>query len=410
MTNLNRFWKISVVVVAFTALGAVLAYTALLSYKSTASIAFPLTLQESKVMSEVIGSPQNFDRYALSVEHDRKDGGTSDALVVRMDALRGTVVAGPSNWFEPVLRFSKADLKEFAGDALKLGEGSALIGYRITTKASTPDEAQKKTALLAAYVIDANLRELLIAKIKKTMADREAFIDSTAAEQGAQKYNVSMLEERLGQLKRISVKYPSVNKLEARQVISLGDGGERYMPLPSQMAAVETKVLDIKEKIARSTRGLMQSRAEGEMLEAQRKMTQASLSGRDLMVALLADVQTRLSKSVEGYDKQLFLDYLSQYTSIKVKYLETPRFVVAPEIPVKPFISPLKIIFSFAVLGLLVSLIYQFRAQLWLLVWSTWDEEELHSRGLSSANRTSSLGAAESIKQENGGRGEKYAT
>lgn len=139
-------------------------------------------------------------------------------------------------------------------------------------------------------------------------------------------------------------------------------------------------------------------------------MTQASLSGRELMAALLADVETRLSKSVQEYDKQLFLDYLSQYTNIKVKYLESPRFVVAPELPVKPSISPLKIIFSFAVLGLLVSLIYQYRAQLWLLLRSTWDEEESPTRDLRPARRTTGAGVDKSIKQDGGRREEEYAT
>ena len=351
-------------VVIFSLIGAALAYTTLLSYKSTAFSAFSVTLPEFKVMSERIQSVQSFDTYASHVEQGKNE----KSVRARLDRLRSTVIGGESKWLEPVLRISKLDAKELVGEASRAGEGSAMIGYRISTKAHSPEEAQKQTALLADYVIDSNLRELILARFDQAVIKHKMLANATAAEQALQTYNVSMLEKRLEQLKRISEAYPTLNKPEARQVISIEKGGDRYMPLPSQMAAVETEILDIKESIARSTRKLLQSRAEGEMLLAQGKIIQASSSGRELITALIADTEARLPKAVEDYDKLTFLAYSNDYADVKARHLDLPRFIVAPEYSEKPLVSPLKVILVFAVLGLLLALAHKFRHQLWAVM------------------------------------------
>ena len=366
-------WKTLVIVTIFTVVGAVLANSLLLSYKSTASVAFPLTLQEYKLMSEVITSPQSFDRY-LAKEKQRPTE-TPELTSIRLEVLRGTVVRGASSWFEPIQRVSKLDLKNFSGLAPNLNDGAALLGYRISSNSSTADEAQKQTTLLADFVIDANLRELLVEKVKNAVVNREAVANSIASKQAGRTYNVSMLKNRLERLKQISTDYPAVNAGQARQVISLENGGERYLPLPSQMAAVETDILDIEEEIARNTRQFQQLRAEGEMLDAQTKIVQASVSGRDLMASLLADTGVRMSNAVNEYDKQRFLDYTDNYTAMKTRYLDSPRFVVTPDNPPNPTRSVQGIILLFFAFGLLASLVYQFWDRLWDLMRAVQQEQ-----------------------------------
>ena len=114
-------------VVIFSLIGAALAYTTLLSYKSTAFSAFSVTLPEFKVMSERVQSVQNFDTYASHVEQGKNE----KSVRARLDRLRSTVIGGESKWLEPVLRISKLDAKELVGEASRAGEGSAMIGYRI---------------------------------------------------------------------------------------------------------------------------------------------------------------------------------------------------------------------------------------------------------------------------------------
>lgn len=377
MSIKNFLWPIAPFVLVFSLIGSALSYTTLISYKSSALIALPFTVPEFKAMSERVEGVQSFNTYALHAKEGKID--QSSSMDARLNHLRGSFIAGRTKWLEPVLRISKLDAKEFIGEASKQTGDPSIVGYRISTKAGNPEEAQKQTSLLADYVIDSNLRELLLSDFDKAVVNNRLLAKSTAAEQATQTYDVSMLEKRLEQLKRISVTYPTLNRADARQVISLEKGGERYMPLPSQMAAVETQILDIGESGARSTRRLLQSQAEGNMLDAQGKIIHASYSGRELIAALISDSETRLSKAVQEYDKLTFLTYVNGYASIKARYLDLPRFIIEPELPSKPTISPLKTSLLFALLGLLGGVVYQFRKKILTIFRSALKESRSHS-------------------------------
>lgn len=346
-------------------IGSIFSYTTLISYKSSAVIAMSFSVPEFKAMSARVEGVQNFDTYALHVRETRND--QSIFVNARLNHLRNVFVAGRTKWLEPTLRMSKLDAKEFIGEAFKQTDDLSIVGYRISAKADSPEEAQKRTTLLVDYVIDSNLRELLVSNFDKAVVNNRLLAKSTAAEQATQTYDVSMLEKRLEQLKRISMTYPSLNKIEARQVISLEKGGERYMPLPSQMAAIETQILDIRENGVRNTRKLLQSQAEGDMLAAQSKVIYKSSSGRELIAALISDSSERYIGAVEEYDKLTFLTYVNSYSSVKAKYLDLTRFVIEPELPAEPTTSPLKTSFLFGLLGLLIGLIYQLRRKISVL-------------------------------------------
>ena len=58
-------------------------------------------------------------------------------------------------------------------------------------------------------------------------------------------------------------------------------GYERYIPLPSQMAAVETEILSINESITQTARRLLQSSAGGKILAVQSKVKQLKLQPQD---------------------------------------------------------------------------------------------------------------------------------
>ena len=152
---------------------------------------------------------------------------------------------------EAFKRAQKQDKKESSGSqAIKVADVFVINGYRISSKSHRPENAQQQTTLLAEYVVDANLHELLLSKLHQAVVNNQKFVNSTAAENALRIHSISILEKRLEQLKRISVAYPAANRLGGYQIVSFEKGSERYIPLPSQMAAVGTEILSINESIA----------------------------------------------------------------------------------------------------------------------------------------------------------------
>ena len=349
----------------FALIGAWMGYSVFLSYKSSAAVEMGMSLSECKLMAQRLGSAKVFNDFA---EHTQKASDNQDLqLAQRLNTLRGRVTSAQSKWFEPLARVSKQDAKDF-GELTKVDKAADLVGYSLTATAASAEEAQSQIHLQSDYVLDASLKETLLARHASALVRQRAAAVSTEGAKTNQVYNIAMLEKRLTQLKRIALAYPTVNRSEARQVISLDKSGERYMPLPSQMAAVETEMMDIREAISRSERGLLQSQSEGEMLAAHGKLVEEAKSGKDLLTALSADIATRIDLAREEHQKALYLGHANEIAGIKARYVDLPRFIVAPELPLSPTKSPKHITLMFALLGLFAGLAYQFRSQLKLFV------------------------------------------
>jgi hypothetical protein len=357
----------------FALCGAWLGYSVFLSYKSSAAVEMGMSLSEFKLMSQRLGSAKVFDDFA---EHAQKTSDNKDLqLAQRLNTLRSRVTSAQSKWFEPLARVSKQDAKDF-GELTKVDKAADLVGYSLTATAASAEEAQSQIHLQSDYVLDASLKETLLARHASALVRQRAAAVSTEGAKTNQVYNIAMLEKRLTQLKRIALAYPTVNRSEARQVISLDKSGERYMPLPSQMAAVETEMMDIREAISRSERGLLQSQSEGDMLAAHGKLVAEAKSGKDLLTALSADIATRIDLAREEHQKALYLGHANEIAGIKARYIDLPRFIVAPELPLSPTKSPKAITLLFALLGLFAGLAYQFRRQLKLFVAGLVRDEE----------------------------------
>lgn len=349
----------------FALFGAWMGYSVFLSYKSSAAVQMDMSLSDFKLMAQRLGSVKVFNDFA---EHVEKSSGNKDLqLEQRLNALRGRVTSTNSKWLEPLAIVSKQDAKDF-GELTKVDKAAALVGYSLSATAGSAEEAQSQIRLQSDYVLDASLKEILLARHESALVRQKAVAVSTAASNTNQLYNIHILEKRLEQLRRISLAYPTVNRSEARQVISLDKSGERYMPLPSQMAAVETEIMSIRETISNSERGLLQSQSEGEMLSAQGKLVVAAKSGKDLLTALSADIAARIDLAREEHQKALFLGHANEIANLKARYIDLPRFITAPELPMSPTRSPKQITFLFALLGLFLGLAYQFRVQLKLFI------------------------------------------
>jgi hypothetical protein len=363
--SIRDFLPTIALTLVFALIGAWMGYAVFLSYKSSAAVEMGMSLSEFKLMAQRLGSANVFDDFA---EHAQKTSGNKDLqLLQRLNTLRGRVTNAQSKWFEPLARVSKQDAKDF-GELAKVDKAADLVGYSLTATAGSAEEAQRQIRLQSDYVMDANLKEILMARHETALARQRSVAASTAAINTNQAYNIAMLEKRLTQLKRIALAYPTVNRSELRQVISLDKSGERYMPLPSQMAAIETEMMDIRESISRSERGLLQSQSEGEMLAAHGKLVAEAKSGKDLLTALSADIAARIDQAREEHQKALLLGLANEIAGIKARYVDLPRFIVAPELPLSPTKSPKLITLLFALLGLFTGLAYQFRSQLKLFV------------------------------------------
>lgn len=264
------------------------------------------------------------------------------------------------SWISPVLRFSKKDAKELVGQNNSIGL-SDVIGYEINASSADSESAREKVDFLVNYVSDASLKIQIDNSIVDMLAAKRLLLTSASLERDSEAYNLSLLDDRLVDLKRLSLTYPTVANSSDRQILSIEKNGERYMPLSMQMIAVERERFDIKEKLAKTQRLVEGLPYEEAMLVEHEKISQKTNSGKELALALVKDIQTRVPNAKKGYEMIALLGYEDKYSRMIASAYSPSRFIVSPTLPVKPVRSAIVVTILFLLMGFLLALLWQFR-------------------------------------------------
>ena len=344
-----------ITLLVFAAIGAGISYGVMLSFKSRSVILFDRSISEFRTLQEQVNSVRVFDRYL------------GDSKTISGGAELRNHIARSGDWISPIFRFNKKDAKELTNlkDSSKLSD---LVGYEISYTSAEPETAREKVDLLANYVSDASLKIQIDNFVMDTLAAKKLLLTTALLERDTEIYNLSLLENRLNDLKRLAVSYPMVATASERQIFSIEKNGERYMPLPMQIIAVERERFDIKEKLAKTQRQVEGLPNEESMLVAHRKITQITNSGKDLAFALIKDIQTRVPNAQKGYELIALLEYEDKYSRMATGAFSLSRFIVSPTLPIMPVRSPLKITILFTILGGFLALLWQFRASIKMVI------------------------------------------
>ena len=229
------------------------------------------------------------------------------------------------------------------------------------------------------YVADASLKIQIDNFVADSLMTKRLLLTSATLERDTETYNLSLLEDRLNDLKRLSRTYPAVAASSDRQILSIEKNGERYMPLPMQMIAVERERFDIKEKLAKTQRRVEGLPDEEAMLAEHEKIAQKINSGKALALALVKDIQARVPNAKKGHEMSALLGYEDKYSTMAANSFTPSRFIVSPTLPVLPVRSPLKITVLFGVLGGLFALLWQFRESIMKMIKENDQEESGYS-------------------------------
>jgi hypothetical protein len=327
MTLQKKILTLLIATVVGGAIGASVGYGALLHYKSYSLISWDMRPADFRVFQENVNNLTNADRYATLI--------TNDPL--RAQAFRNirTEIVKQTRWFEPVQRLSKQDTKEFAESAKGL-EFNDIIGLRFTATSSSPEAAQRNVAIKVDYAIDATLRSALVESLRSLKASKSSQLDRANSEKLRNEYEISTLQNRLKEFKRIALAYPETSRAELRQILSADKGGERFMPVTSQMAAFEAQIVDLKEQNTRADRDVKKYPLELQMLDLGLERAEKSASGKTLANELIKNISEKLASATDEWAKQVYLEQLNLISDLRRRYVDKVIFIAEPSLPTRP--------------------------------------------------------------------------
>ena len=232
----------------------------------------------------------------------------------------------------PSYALSKADIKDLAGISKDLDAASTTILSLTLTAGGTSKEQSIENVRAASQFLRSGgaylqIRSLLNGyegQTLNTVADLEQKITNTQIDMGYQIERAKSLEELL---KRFPGSNNSIN-----QQYNVGDSGGKFLPLPTQIIAVNTDINQNKEVIARLQKRLDQLALAKNFLEQALILQDQTFDGLMLDKQLL-EIESNLRAKLDKNDSN-GLDFLStiraQLLSIQVRFTKGLEANTAP--------------------------------------------------------------------------------
>jgi hypothetical protein len=249
-----------------------------------------VTLAEYRKVAAAYSSVPSLSEFFTAAQ---KSGPAVDRLLAQAD--------NPGFWSgvaAPVLPFSRRDAREFG--ELKDAASNSLVGVDLVTDARTPELAVEMLGTMSDYYVNGLIRERIRGWIFKYGGEAPARQKALLAEVVEAQTKIEMMGQRIKDLRTILARYPEASKLDARQVVNITEGSDRFLSPLVQLVAAETSITQLRETIARKERQARQFDFQQRYFAQAEKAVQSTLLAKDLVPAL-----TRLaSQRFENVDPE----------------------------------------------------------------------------------------------------------
>jgi hypothetical protein len=322
----HAVWQRRWLVIALTVLGAVAGFgisTLSTRYVSRGLLLTPeVTIGNYKRYEDALVNEPRLERF---LQLSGKQGEPVAAL------MRDLVVepAFMADAVRPVFSFTERDAKQFG---VKVDDAGELVGIELQLRArERPKDAP--VLLLAEYVRDTAISVDLEGQLLKACLDNEAREQELRGEQLDAEFEIGQLESRAERLREVIARVPNRSGIEVRQVVSLENGGERFLPPSTLLASTEIAIADKRvEEVKRERDRVVAEIYKNYYCDA-RKLLEKDTTGRDLLLSL-AGLQNQAvagrdlaDNAVERAANTLAL----QSRRWSNRYLAQMRFVASPQ-------------------------------------------------------------------------------
>jgi dsDNA-binding SOS-regulon protein len=366
---------VALVALSSAGLGRLIGNTVLLKYKSEAVLNLEMTVPEYKRFSEAAASRPNALELLKTKLVPLSD---LDELLINKE-LR----INPSKWLTALPKLNKAEAKDLPDSLQKIAldteeqqsnnnnnkrektPGVVYVGARLAAFAPDAEQASRIVTWLGQYFKEVSTKEAVREQLSLWLADSHQFSDKTQSQQLKYAFEIEQAQTRALSLKRVLNQYPEYAKGDARQIIDINKGNEKFIFLGTQMLGAEAEIIDIREKMAKLTREQAQNHLSEVYLKAAEAAFKVARTGTAAVKALHDLTLEQLGQAQSDAEKEKLLSYAADLSKISARFLSQAQFVVAPSIPEQseqPRPAILAALFGF--LGLLASVAVVFRQQL----------------------------------------------
>jgi hypothetical protein len=348
----------------------------LLSYKSSGLVRFPMNASDVKPFLETTKDPKTLRQFI-------SEQNLKESQVFFEELLLDTIVRQPGKWIEAIPRLGKQDIKDLGLDQVKLDQAKSqnedVVGFRISGQHRDPSIALKLTELQTRYALQVQIKEKMEKWVRDTQQTAVGRLERYEASRLRANREIEEIQNRLKEYKRVMQLYPDSARIDTKPFLSLEKGGERYLPIPNQMAVAELRLVDIREQLSREERERKKDELALSFVKqiASSKLREASIQA--WLDESITVVQKKIETLTDERERIAAFDLLSDFQGLRVSYIDGVSFISQPQLaerPQRP--SPELLSALLGIMGMVLSLLFITR-EIWYKLFFVNETESLHT-------------------------------
>ena len=261
-------------------------------------------------------------------------------------------------WIVPVYAYGREDIRQMATAAT--GEQpNSVIGLNLHYDADSPEAAYAFVNFFGSYVRDC----LIYVTLYNYVMDGYTNVLSESAKNENRifdaEFEKGLNTDKLQDLKAILARYPEAARLDSRQLVSVQDGGDNFLPPLTQIVGVESKLSDIRYNLSELQRTRQQLAVRKDFFSRCNAALEKANEQGEPLFRLLQSIKTELFQTKDLSQpsiKEVYNDLTRDLRDFEHAFYTGYRFISGPTLPLRPMSSRkvMTVLAAFLISGLLL--------------------------------------------------------
>jgi LPS O-antigen subunit length determinant protein (WzzB/FepE family) len=311
--------------------------------KKTSSIGIPVPLYKST--SSQFFNPNRFQLKALQ----DKSFGEEELIKIR-NSFRSS--ADINKWIKPVYAFAKEDAREFS--QLPQDESNSVLGLNMAYETDSPKNAAAYVDFFGNYIRDCLLYVSLYNYVMDGYSNTRGALNKNENDIIRLQFELLQNTNKKKDIQAILSNYPEAAKMESRQIVSVQEGGSRFLAPVTQLVGIESTLAELRQEIAELDReqGKLSVREE----YFSRCFNEIKTFGKngESLYMMLKSVKNEVFKNRDlSHDdiKEVFNNLSIDLQAFDFAFYQNSRFISGPTIPTEHIKPRKSIIISVTFVG-----------------------------------------------------------
>ena len=255
-----------------------------------------------------------------------------------------------NKWIKPVYAFAKEDAREFV--QLSQDETNRVIGLNLAYEADSPVTAHDYVFFFGDYIRDCFLYTTLYNYIMDGYSVAQAELNKNENDIISLQFEILQYSKKMQDIRNIISSNPESAKIENRQLVSIQDGGSRFLAPVTQLVGIESSLADQRRNLAELERKKEKLNLRSEYFSVcYGELSKNGENGESLFLMLKSKKNEVFDSKDLGNDavKEVFNTLSIDMQNFDFTFIKNSRFISGPTVP-SVSIRPRKsiiIIFSF---------------------------------------------------------------